>query len=111
MDSQQQPRQTISHEQIEKAIANLDQRVITGIKIERWVAALVEFKNMFYCTAEELHKLRLTVAQPSQEMTEEDKVNQKILLDKLDLVESILTRLPLVMAHRIKPQPFIAKGD
>lgn len=107
----EQPMRKISHEEMAKSIENLDQRVITGIKIERWISALAEFKNLFYCTAEDLRELRLAINEPLPEQTMEDKANRQVLNDKLDLVEHILSNLPKVIAHRIKPQPIVLKPN
>jgi hypothetical protein len=102
-----QPMRKLSHEDIAKTIENMDQRMITGIKIERWIAALAEFKNLFYCTAEDLRELRLAINEPSPDHTMEDRANKQVLNDKMEIVEYILNHLPRVIDHRIKPQPII----
>lgn len=105
----EQPMRKISHSEMAQAIENVDQRIITAIKVERWIAAICEFKNLFYCTVEELRELRMANAGNFAELTMEEKAMQQAMHDKLDIVEYILNNIPKVIDHRVKPQPVVLK--
>lgn len=92
--------ESVTVEQLVNAVKSVDKRVVTAIKVERWIAALHEFHNAdFRCTTEELQALSAANNDNFQELSPEEKEMQRIMNEKIELVAIIVKKLPMMFGH------------
>lgn len=78
-------------------------------RVELWMAALMEFRATFHVTIEQLQELSAINNDMTSydELTDEEKMFQQIMNEKIELVKIIHERLPRISAMVFKPKKII----
>lgn len=92
--------ESVTVEQLVNAVKSVDKRVVTAIKVERWISAINEFHNAdFRCTIEELAALSAANNDNFGELSPEEKEMQRVMNEKIELVQFIVQRIPRMFGH------------